>query len=703
MRFAYYKSEMSFNKSNNLPISQILIIIVIVSVIALMVIPLKPFVLDVFLVLNLSFSLSILMTTIFINNTMKLSTLPTLLLVCTLFRLGLNISSTRLILSEGQAGDVINSFGFYVAQGNIVVGLIVFSVLMVIQFLVISKGAERVAEVSARFSLDALPGKQMSIDSDLRAGVISRDEALCKRQELIGESKLYGAMDGAMKFVKGDTIAGFIITLINIFGGFCVGYFQKGLGLSQAFSQYVILTVGDGLVTQIPAFLLALAAGFLITRSSSYKLSLLGEDIAWQMMAYPWALFSVGCILLLLGLLPGFPGLVFILLTLIFFALSSVLFIKNKKRKEEGMSVSQYINDDSSIGLVTPLYLELSPELFEHFIKEERWRICFNDILPLVLRKLSLEIGVTIPDVKIKVNENLPEYHYRINIYAIPIDEGILSPHHCLTKELEAVPNSLIQKTYNTVHGTKVNLFKLNKADYLRERGINILNPEDVLLRHLVKIIKRNAGRFVGIQEVRNILNSVEEEHAELVKEVVPRLMTIQKFTEVLKRLVVESIPVSDYRQLLHILAAAKPDSKSVTDLAEHVRIGLKNVISHKHARDGVLNCFCIDPEIEKKLVENTHKNDGDEYIAIDPKEKNEIVKAIKSTYLLHKIQYKEAVILTQASYRRLVRSVLVNELPDVSVISYSEMEPWVKINQRDTVSLNITYNATSKEMYERR
>jgi len=635
---------------------QIALISLIMVVVGLMIMPMEPSLLDILLALNITGALLVLMMAISITHPMKLASFPSLLLLCTLFRLGLNISSTRLILSRGDAGEIIRTFGHFVTSGNLIVGIIIFLVLMIVQFIVVSKGAERVAEVAARFTLDALPGKQMSIDADLRAGMISSEEAALRRNGLIKESKLYGSMDGAMKFVKGDAIAGFVITFINIVAGLIMGVFQRGLSIDVAAKQYTILTVGDGLVSQIPALLVSIAAGFIVTRVADDKNNQsLGNEIGQQVFVQPFTVLIVSVMSLFLGFVPGFPFILFLFIAISLAVLAFVIIWQKKQYYLQRDSVESYLLDTDyegcELGYARPLLLELSQKLYAEFLRDESWRACFNDLFPKIQTKISQRLGVSIPDLRITVNSDLNSNRYDIKIYEIPVEEGFLSIESCLVRDED-------------------------------------LGLEEILLKHLAKIIIKHASEFIGIQEVKDILTNVENHHPELVREVVPRLVTVQKFTDIIKRLVEEGVSVKDFRIILETLTVVHPEDKSTVDLTELVRIGLKRQITYKHTgNSGRLDCFGLDPEIEDEVCQGIKKSGQDYYLTLPPEKLESIKEAVSLTYQNHQTIPRRTVLLTQPEVRRYVRKIIETEMPDVSVLSYQELEPHVVIEQRDTIS----------------
>ncbi len=675
---------------------QFILVGVIVSVLGLMIIPMPTPLLDFFLALNIIGSVTILMVSVTITDAMKLSSFPTLLLISTLFRLGLNVSSTRLILSQGEAGEIIKTFGSFVTGGNLLVGVVVFLVLSIIQFLVVSKGSERVAEVAARFTLDALPGKQMSIDADLRAGQITQQDASFKRETLIKESKLYGSMDGAMKFVKGDTIAGFIIIFVNIIGGFASGVLDRGYDISKAAHIYTVLTIGDGLVAQIPALMTALAAGFIVTRVGSVgEAKSLGEEIGAQIFVQPKALLAVAGVALLMAFVPGFPTGLFVMLALLIAGVASAILWREKSSLAAEKSISRHLvnEDNAMVGYAEPFVLELSSDMYEKFLQDERWQLCLNDTFPQLKNARGQIIGVTLPDLKITVNKFLPPERYAIKIYEVPVDRGFLSPEHCVVRDYLTLAPTLEledgEKTAETVHGSSIMLLQLKRQQELERQGVRMVSPEQMLIEHLGKVLNKHAHEFVGIQEVRAILTNTEKHHPELVREVVPRMLSINKLTEVIKRLVEEGIPVKDFRLILETLSGCQPDSKDVADLTEILRMGLKRVISYLYAgTERRLTCFGLDPDIEDEIRKGVTKSGGETYLNVDPKTAGKLIESVKRTYTNHRFTGRDAVILTDPTVRRYIKKIIEADLPDVPVTSFSEFDRTVKIDQRDTISL---------------
>lgn len=667
-------------------------------VLAMMMLPLPPAFLDLLLALNIMGSLTLLLVAISVNHSLQIATFPTLLLMATLFRLGLNISSTRLILTEGYAGHIIETFGSFATGGNLMVGSIMFLILTIIQFIVIAKGSERVAEVAARFSLDAMPGKQMSIDADLRAGMIHSREAKEQREDLQRESKMYGSMDGAMKFVKGDAIAGVIITMINLLGGLFSGVTQKGLSLPEAIERYSTLTIGDGLVSQIPALLISITAGMIVTRvAHTHSENSLGKDIGLQIFSQPKALLAASGLALLLGFVPGFPLILFLLVSIAFAGVAFYLIQSVRRKAAEPTPVADFVvREDERIakdfGKAIPLVLEVGPELYRIFQEDPRWTHCFGKLFPRLSLHLSNRIGIIFPELKLAINSGMTKtFCYQIRIYEVPIDHGILTPEHCTSlKKNKPLPESVEPPdlTTETVHGTPIQLWDLHEKQSLSEKGLSTYGPEEMLLRHLARVLKRHAGDFVGIQEVHDLLNRVELHYPELVREVVPKMISVQKLTEIIKRLVEEDVPIKDFRLILQTLSCSDPESKDPITLTEQVRIGLRRTLTFMHTVEGNrLPVFTINPDIEDEIRGGIRKSGSECYLVLAPDRLKTLAQTFKDCIARSRAPSKKTVILTQMEIRRYVRKLTEQDLPEQTVLSFEELDPKVVISPIGTIT----------------
>jgi type III secretion protein V len=520
--------------------------ILIVAIIALMILPMPTPVVDALIAANLTIAVTLLMLSIYIPSALSLSSFPTLLLFTTLFRLSLNITTTRSILLYAFGGSIIDTFGNFVVAGNFVVGGVIFLIITIVQFLVIAKGAERVAEVGARFTLDAMPGKQMSIDADLRAGVIEMEEAQQRRSDVEKESQLYGAMDGAMKFVKGDAVAGLIVTAINIIGGLTIGVTQKGMSAGEAVQTYSILTIGDGLVSQIPALFISITAAVITTRVSSTGNNL-GDDIGVQVLGQPKALLVSGCITVAFGMIPGFPKVPFMVLGLGMAGIGYTLRQAAKMPEEspqpdyvaamtaDGQKAAPVRQDGEEFSVTVPLMIDVDARVQDSIDPQ-----ILNDELIRIRRALYLDLGVPFPGINLRFNENLQNGSYMIMLQEIPVSQGILRPGSVLVRDNQQNLD-IMSVPYQNGDQFLPDIPTLWVEDSHREQllsaSIPFLDPPQILTYHLSFILKKHADDFVGIQEVKFLLDRMEETHGELVREV-QRVLPVQKIAEVFQRMV---------------------------------------------------------------------------------------------------------------------------------------------------------------------
>lgn len=672
---------------------QIGLIFILVCTLTMMMIPLPPVFLDFLLALNIMASITLLFVTITIGHGLKITVFPALLLLSTLFRLGLNLASTRLILSQGFAGHIIQTFGNFATGGSLLVGILMFFILSLIQFLVVSKGAERVAEVAARFSLDALPGKQMSIDADLRSGLIGQEEAQWQRSQLQQESKFFGSMDGAMKFIKGDVIAGIIITLINLSGGLFSGIFLKHLDLYQALKTYSTLSIGDGLVNQLPSLLISITAGLLVTRVSEIKNeSSLGAEMGLQIFSHPKALIAASLLSLLIGFIPGFPAVLFLILASAMASMALYLMHCERKRNApqppmEAMVINAEIQMQQHWGQALPLTLEVGHSLYKIFKEDSRWMHCFSYHYPRIKLHLSHQVGILFPDLKISLNPKLKNsLRYHIKLWDIPIDQGEIQPEHCIhlgsKSKQPPDPTQVVPSLENeTAHGTPIQLYPINIRSILTKQGIKTLGPEQMLLRHLAKILKKHAHDFVGIQEVHEILQRTEIQYPELVREVVPKRMSLQKLTEVVQRLVEEGIPIRDFRFILQILSNCHGTETDPVTLTEQVRMGMRRTLSHLYAREkGHLKIFTLSADIEEEIRKGIRRQGDECYLALAPDRLSWLQRSFEDTLRESVKNHTGAVVLTQLELRRYVKKVLDPHFSQVPVLSFQELDPKIQL-----------------------
>jgi type III secretion protein V len=693
--------------------SDIVLAVVVIAIIGMMLVPLPTLLLDILLTVNISLSVTILLISLYIPGALKISVFPTLLLITTMYRLALTVSTTRLILSTGDAGEVVYAFGNFVARGNFVVGGIIFVILVIVNFIVIAKGAERVAEVAARFTLDAMPGKQMSIDADMRAGSIDMEEGKRKRRELERESQLFGAMDGAMKFVKGDAIAGIIITVVNIVGGLAIGVVQKGLPVGEAAKKYALLTIGDGLVGMIPAILISTAAGIIVTRVGGEEEGThLGRDIGGQLTAYPRAIAIAAGMLVGLGLIPGLPKLPFFILGAGAGA-GAYLMLKKVKKAERGEvegegaadpdappaatepAPKEPINPDSElfIPVVTPIVLEVSDALVPFVDSRQDGGKFLFELVPFMRDGLFVELGVRFPGVRARGNPGLPPGAYQIQINEVPVVTGQATLGHILvndTVDRLRLMNVEGFEAINPATRQPAAWVPEQNKDMLEAAGLTTWDVPGYIILHLAAVLRRHAREFVGVQEVQTMLDQLEKAFPAIVKEVVPKVVNVLKLTDILGRLVEEEISIRDLRGILQAIAEQGQIEADSVMLTEHVRSALKRYVSHKYARGtGTLVVYLLDPQIEDAVRSSIKRTSAGTHLALEPDIAQEIVQAVKNECGHLPPTAQRPVILTSMDIRRYVRKLLEYEFnPPFSVVSYQELSPELNIQPVARISI---------------
>jgi type III secretion protein V len=667
----------------------------IVCIIFMMILPLPTWLIDALIATNMCLGAVLLMVAMYLPSPLAFSSFPSVLLVTTLYRLGIGIATTRLILLNADAGHIIYTFGNFVVGGNLVVGLVVFLILTIVQFVVITKGAERVAEVGARFSLDAMPGKQMSIDGDLRANVIDMDEAKRRRILVEKESQLYGSMDGAMKFVKGDAIAGLIIVAVNLLGGILIGTLQKGLTAAEAMKTYSILTIGDGLIQQIPALFISIAAGMIVTRvTDGDGPSNVGRDIGAQLLSQPKALLIGTAVMVGFGLIPGMPGITFLVLALVIGTLGYTLY-KGEERivdaktgkvttvpavRSAGKSAAgpKSKGEADNFQPTVPLMVDVNADLEKVFSSE-----LLNDELVKVRRALYFDLGVVFPGLQLRFNEQLPKEAYSILVGEIPVSQGRLRADYVLVREsVENLGAMLIP--HETDKKFLPNLPTVwspaSIKPQLANAGIPFLEPTQMLSYHIAFVLRKHAAEFVGIQETRSVLQEMEGKFAELSKEIT-RVMPIHKIAEILQRLVSEEISIRNVRSVMESLVEWGQKEKDPVLLAEYVRIGLRRYISHKYsAGQNILPAYLLAPTIEDELRAAIRQTSGGSYLALEPAASKRIVSAIKLAVGDPTAATHRPVLLTSMDIRRYMRKLLEQEVPELPVLSYQELTPEINI-----------------------
>ncbi|NJN47107.1 MAG: type III secretion system export apparatus subunit SctV [Candidatus Competibacteraceae bacterium] len=678
--------------------SDITLALLLVAVIFMMILPIPTVLVDTLIAINIGGAVVLLMVAVYIPTPLSFSAFPSVLLLSTLFRLALSITTTRLILLQADAGAIVYTFGDFVVAGNLVVGLVVFLIITLVQFIVITKGSERVAEVSARFSLDAMPGKQMSIDSDLRAGVITVDQARFRRNRLEKESQLYGAMDGAMKFVKGDAIAGLCIIVVNILGGISVGVLQQNMSVGEALQLYAILTVGDGLVAQIPALFVAITAGIIVTRVTAEESINLGADIGAQILAQPNALLIGAALMLGFAFIPGFPMLIFLLLGL---GMGSVGFTLKALAKPGVDSSLESLPATAAAGqqpLIRPLDLfdeevAAAPLLVEiaETARDGLMPEFFNDELLRVRRALNRDLGVPFPGVDIRFSDALDEDRYVIYLQEIPVGRGRLGLERMLIAQ-GSEQLQLLKIPYQEEPSFIANLPALwvdvEHAETLYEHGIEPLAATQIVCLHLAGILRRYADQFVGIQETHYLLSQLEPRHAELVKEA-QRVVPLPKIADVLQRLVAEDISIRDLRSILEALVKWGQREKEPELLSEYVRSSLKRQISYRFSAGGnILPVYLIDPATEETLRNSVHQTPTGSYLALEPNASRNLLDKLRSSLGVPAGQTRRPALLTTLDIRRHLRQLIQVDFQDVPVLSYQELTPDITVQPLGQIKL---------------
>jgi len=677
----------------------------VISAVGMIMIPMPTWLLDILLSLSITTGVIILLVSLYVSDALKIASFPTILLIATLYRLALNISSTRLILGRAFAGDVIEAFGNFVVMGNFVVGGILFLIITLINFIVIAKGAERVSEVAARFTLDAMPGKQMSIDADLRAGIINMEQAVERRSTIQRESQMYGAMDGAMKFVKGDAIAGIVITIINVIGGFIIGIVQRDMDFMEAIRTYSILTIGDGLTQQIPALLISVAAGIVVTRvTSETGSSHLGQDIISQLTAYPKALVIAAVLLIILAAIPGLPAVPFILLAAIVGGLAFLL-IQGKKQvfreieeapKDEVIKKAvQKHGENLPFIMPSPISLEVGAALIPFVDDKQDGGRFINELIPLLRHGLYYELGVNFPGIQVRGQTvDMEPEAYVININEVPVAQGKIIQGCILVGEsLEQLGlfNITGTETIHPIDGSVVTWISGEYKDVAQQAGFRMWDTGEYLILHLSYVLRRHAHEFLGLQEIQTMLNELEKTHPALVKELVPKVITLMQLSEIFQRLVQEEVAIRDLKTIFSVLSQWGEIERDTLMLTEHIRAGLKRYITHKYAgSSNTLAVYLLDPDLEEMVRTSIRRTDKGNYLALEPEITQEIIESVGKEIASHPFPpgAKPPVILTTAEVRRYFRKIIELEFPQLSVLSYQELSENLRIQPIARVGL---------------
>ncbi|MCG8606310.1 flagellar biosynthesis protein FlhA [bacterium] len=670
--------------------TDVMLAIAVVAILMFMIVPLPSFMLDILLAINITFSLMILLVPIYAVHPLEFSVFPGVLLLVTLFRLSLNVASTRLILGEAYAGDVIEAFGQFVVGGNYVVGLVIFVILVIINFVVITKGSGRIAEVAARFTLDAMPGKQMAIDADLNAGLIDEPEARKRRDIIRKEADFYGAMDGASKFVRGDAIAGVLITAINIIGGLIIGVLQLNMNMTDALANYTILTVGDGLVSQIPALLISTSAGIIVTRAASEDN--LARTLTTQLLTKSRVAYVSGGVLLFMGMVPGLPGVPFFLLGAATIGVGYVAAnataeaqqatLEEEPEKEEPQKdkIENYLHVD-------PLEIEIGYSLIPMIDVNQDGDLL--ETLTMIRKQLAQELGIIVPPIRIRDNVQLNSNEYVIRIKGNEIARGEVMHGYYLAllpdgedDELEGI------KTVDPTFNMTAYWMNREQRDRAELKGYTIVEASAVVSTHLMEVLKSNAFKIVDRQAVQKLLDNFKEENPAVVEELVPNLLSVGTIQNVMRNLLQENIPVRDLSTILETLADRAALTKDPELLTEYVRMALAETISHLYKdANGEIYAMTLDPRFEEHVL--NQMSGGKKPSAnfnLPPPNVNEIF-----TNVTEKMQQlistsSKAIMITGPMIRRYIRAFFEPVHPGLVVLSYSELLPDIVINSVGTI-----------------
>ncbi|THB80040.1 MAG: flagellar biosynthesis protein FlhA [Desulfobacteraceae bacterium] len=664
--------------------SDIAMVVAFIGILMAMILPLHPMVLDFFLALNISFAIMVLIMTMYTVAPLDFSIFPSLLLVLTLFRLSLNVASTRLILLHGNegpqaAGAIIKSFGSFVVGGNYVVGLVIFIILVLINFLVITKGAGRIAEVAARFTLDAMPGKQMAIDADLNAGMIDESEAGERRAAIARESEFHGAMDGASKFVRGDAVAGIVITLINIVGGFVIGVLQQGMPMVEAMTNYTLLTVGDGLVSQIPALLISAAAGLLVSRSGSENK--MGKEFAKHLLSSATPVYIGAVIIFCMGLIPGLPSIPFMTLGLVLGSFAWYFLKEAEEDKptdlveaEAGEEPAGAPEDVDHLLSLDTIELEVGYGLIPLVDKQQDGTLLGR--IRAIRRQFASELGIIIPPIHIRDNLNLSPAQYRMLIKGVEATSSELMVNHLLAMDPSGTASEIEGiETVEPAFGLPAFWIPLDREEEAKFAGYTVVDNSTVIATHLTEIIRTNAHELLGRQEVQHLMDNLSKTSPKAVEELLPNLLSLGAVQKVLQNLLRERISIRDLLTIVETLADFAPMGKDPDLLTEYVRQRIaKGMLSPYLGAGKVLQVITLDQKLETILVKNIKHTEHGSYLAMDPALVEDIVGRIRKEVEKLILSNTQPVIMTSPNLRRHLRKLLEPNLPAVFVISHAEI-----------------------------
>ncbi|MGN7174944.1 flagellar biosynthesis protein FlhA [Paenibacillus sp. FSL R5-0490] len=667
----------------------------VILIVAMLIIPFPHWLLSVLIIINIALALMVLLMAMNMKEALEFSIFPSLILLMTLFRLGLNVSTTRSILSEGEAGKVVETFGSFVTGGNVIVGLVVFLILIIIQFIVITKGSERVSEVAARFTLDAMPGKQMSIDADLNAGMISEHEARERREKISRESDFYGAMDGASKFVKGDAIAGIIITLINLLFGVVIGMMQLGLPFAEAAMKYSMLTVGDGIVSQIPALLISTATGIVVTRAASD--GNIGKDITSQLFAYPKMLYVTGGTIILLGLLTPI-GLVLTLPIGGLMIFGGYTIAKTPQpdkdqllEMEEEVETDEMKSPESVVNLlnVDPIEFEFGYGLIP--LADTNQGGDLLDRIVMIRRQLAIELGLVIPVVRIRDNIQLQPNEYRLKIKGNEMARGELLLDHYLAMSPGIEDDSIEGiDTIEPSFGLPAKWITEEMKEQAEIFGYTVVDPPSVVSTHITEVIKSNAHELLGRQETKQLIDHVKESYPILVEEVTPNPMSVGEVQKVLAKLLRENVSIRNLPVIFETLADFAKSTSDTDLLTEYARQALARQITNQFSQQGdSIKVVTLSGRVEKMVAEGVQQTEHGNYLSMDPTVSQNILESIASQVEQLSLMEQTPIVLCSPAVRMYVRQLTERYFPQIPILSYNELEANAEVQSVGVVNID--------------
>lgn len=667
----------------------------LLAAVIFLLIPIPSWLLDVLILFNISMSLIIVFNCLFTKETLNMSGFPTLLLFTTIFRISLNVSSTKLILSTGKPGQVVEVFGSFVGGGNLVIGAIIFIVLIIVQMMVINKGSERVSEVTARFTLDAMPGKQMAIDADLNTGAITDQEAIARRQKIQEESAFFGAMDGASKYVKGDATAGLIITVINIIGGLIMGMTSMGMSANEALNRFTILTIGDGLVSQIPSMLISLSTGILVTKAS--KEENIGDILIGQLFSIPKVLLMVGATMIALGIMTplnlmfcGAYGVLFIVLSFAIRGKEQEQAIKDEVEEEEIQAdeVRRHENVNSLLQ-VDPIELEFGYGIIP--LADVNQGGDLLDRVVMIRRQIALELGAVVPIIRLRDNIQLNPNQYIIKIKGIQVSEGeILFDHYMamnpgyVEDEITGIP------TLEPAFHLEAMWITESQRERAESLGYTVVDPPSIIATHLTEIIKGHLDELLTRQDVQNLIDNIKESNKTLVDELVPKLLGVGDIQKVLQNLLKEGISIRDLITIFETLADYAATSRDTDILTEYVRQSLKRAISNKYFGDEEMSSVVtLDPKIEQMIMGSVKQTEQGAYISLDPAITKQILKSTEAEIQKLENKGQAPIIITSPIVRMYFKKLTSDYFKDLIVISYNEIDSNIELKSVGVVTIN--------------